>query len=448
MHHGRAFSICTEKGSELPVGDLARKYKGRFVYQGNDVRDEYGNPAFFANLSSCPATLSAAKAVDALGVLPGNDVQQCDAEQAYTQAYLDGVDTFIRIPPQYWPDEWKGVYNDPVCPLILALYGHPDAGGYWEKHCEKHLRAVGFKSIPHWRSCYWHAKWQLLLVVYVDDFKMAGPANNLPPAWKAIRDGIKTDEPGPAGKYLGCDHELLELPAYTISRLQIEMDPDAESLILTNKQRKALLAGNRSAPLETETQSGPCLENDAPEQYRNKTVRAIVYNMTDFLRSCVDRYRELAGPAFQTLRPATTPFVDEDALIRYGVSESRDGHLGPIAAKVLMKCLWAGRMARYDILRPIGALASQITRWTPMDDRKLHRLMCYINSTLDMHMIGWVGDTPAHLGLRCYSDADLAGCKETARSTTGGFVKLWGPTTSFPLDAISKKQTAVSVSTP
>ena len=31
-----------------------------------------------------------------------------------------------------WPKEWEAM-QDPVCPLLLALYGHPDAGG-WVGH--------------------------------------------------------------------------------------------------------------------------------------------------------------------------------------------------------------------------------------------------------------------------------------------------------------------------
>ena len=38
IHIGRVFGICVQKGSELP--EHLRSYKGRFVFQGNDVRDE------------------------------------------------------------------------------------------------------------------------------------------------------------------------------------------------------------------------------------------------------------------------------------------------------------------------------------------------------------------------------------------------------------------------
>ena len=56
-HVGRIFEICVEKGSELPVGDPGRKYKGRVVYQGNEVKDERSDYAIFEELSSSPSTM-------------------------------------------------------------------------------------------------------------------------------------------------------------------------------------------------------------------------------------------------------------------------------------------------------------------------------------------------------------------------------------------------------
>ena len=36
-HVGRIFEICVEKGSELSLGNPERKFKGRVVFQGNNV---------------------------------------------------------------------------------------------------------------------------------------------------------------------------------------------------------------------------------------------------------------------------------------------------------------------------------------------------------------------------------------------------------------------------
>ena len=40
IHIGMIFEICVEKGSEFPAGHKLRKFKGRTVFQGNNIRDE------------------------------------------------------------------------------------------------------------------------------------------------------------------------------------------------------------------------------------------------------------------------------------------------------------------------------------------------------------------------------------------------------------------------
>ena len=92
-----------------------------------------------------------------------------DAEQAYIQAELKSdIPTWVELPRERWPESWKNMRR-PVCRLKLALYGHPDSGGHWERHCEQQLLARGFVRVRDWRSVYWHSGLAALLVVYVDD---------------------------------------------------------------------------------------------------------------------------------------------------------------------------------------------------------------------------------------------------------------------------------------
>ena len=63
--------------------------------------------------------------------------------------------------------------------------------------------------------------------------------------------------------------------------------------------------------------------------------------------------------------------------------ESTRGALAPHAASVLMKLLYAARIARFDLLRSINSLARNVTKWTIEDDAKLYHLMCYVNSSLE-----------------------------------------------------------------
>ena len=71
--------------------------------------------------------------------------------------------------------------------MELSLYGHPESGYYWEDHCDKAIRKEGFDPIEEWPSCYWHEELKIMLIVYVDDFAMSGPKENLAKAWALIR---------------------------------------------------------------------------------------------------------------------------------------------------------------------------------------------------------------------------------------------------------------------
>ena len=73
--------------------------------------------------------MEAAKAADCYGLFPGHSVEQADA---YTQAKLGGTPTWVSLPPEARPVAWAGM-KSPACPLRLALYGHPDSGGFWGK---------------------------------------------------------------------------------------------------------------------------------------------------------------------------------------------------------------------------------------------------------------------------------------------------------------------------
>ena len=112
-----------------------------------------------------------------------------------------------------------------------------------------------------------------------------------------------------------------------------------------------------------------------------------------------------------------------------------------------MKILYAARVGRFDLLRPVCWLATKVTKWSKTCDRALHKLVSYINSSLDVSCYGWIGDPIENLELVIYADANWAE-KPTFVSTSGCFLCLSGKNTFFPLAALSKKQTAKSHSTP
>jgi len=256
-------------------------------------------------------------------------------------------------------------------------------------------------------------------VVYVDDFKLSGPTGNLQEGWALIRRSIKTDEPHPMGLFLGCKHTVFE----------------------------------RTLP-DTGVQ-----------------VRGVEYDMEDFLRSCVERYKELTGVT--SLRKAATPFLPEptrpdfsdesgpivelspdealaalqDHVAGYGKNEevydpAVPEQLAPYAAKILMKVLYAARYARMGLLRAVCALAQQVTKWDRQCDMKLYRLMCYIHSSYHVRMTGWIGDPSSALTMHVLADADFAGCSKTSRSTSGAHLSVLGPNSQLA-DSWSEQEARV-----
>ena len=98
IHIGLVFGICVEKVIQLPECDPNRKFKGRYVFQGNNVKDEFNQCAVFQELSSSPASMESAKCVDAYSCFPGHIGQQSDAEQAYIQAQVAVSYTHLTLP--------------------------------------------------------------------------------------------------------------------------------------------------------------------------------------------------------------------------------------------------------------------------------------------------------------------------------------------------------------
>jgi hypothetical protein len=141
--------------------------------------------------------------------------------------------------------------------------------------------------------------------------------------------------------------------------------------------------------------------------------------------------------------PETTKLYDPDAPM-----PEPTGILQPIASRILMEILRAARMCRYDLFRAVGGLASCTTEWTHQCDSDLRRLICYINATRHRAMIGWRGGPDAILDLRFHADADFVGCVRAMRSATGVALVVEGPNTRMGANGVSKRQTAVSRSTP
>ena len=433
VHMARVHGICVEKNYQLSEDNPGRKFKGRGVLLGNQVKNQHWEAAFFQDLGNSPASFEASRWADFYGCLPGHAVKLADAIQAYIQAKLKGPLCWVELPTDAWPPEiqyWK--FRRPVVRLDKALYGHPDSGTMWEQHCDKKVQEIGFKPIgEEWPSMYFHDELKLLLVIYVDDLKLAGPSENLAKGWEMLRTVLRIEPETDLGLYLGCVLSQGETQLHNGKKVKT-ITYNMEGLLKLSVEKYLDIIGKDTKLKKVSTPS-------LPEETKSSPYRAPS-----------DGRRKVECPwcahSFDPEMPAlpetgnSRPGQDSESLSR--------GNLAPHAASVLMKLLYAARIARFDLLRSINALARNVTKWTKDDDARLHHLMCYVNSTLSLKMIGWVGDKIEDLSLGLFADADFAGCAQSLRSTSGSHLQVQGKFTRFPLAGGSKRQGCVSHSTP
>ena len=101
-------------------------------------------------------------------------------------------------------------------------------------------------------------------------------------------------------------------------------------------------------------------------------------------------------------------------------------------------------MGRPDLLWTVNYLARKVTKWNAACDRRIHRLIAYIQSTKDWSQICFVGNTPDECWIALFTDASFAAELEDSKSTSGSYMCLVGSHTFVPISWMCKKQTAVS----
>ena len=495
VHFGSLMDLCHLKNSQM--GEEFWSYKGRIVFRGDIVKDEQGTFAVFSEQGASASNMAAAKFMDAIARMPGCDGEDSDAKGAHTQVSLQAAkallgddvvtETWISLPPHRRPKSWAHI-EDPVCPLLLNLYGHPLAGLLWELYQEDILLKVGFEKVKSWECLYVHRAKQLFLSAYVDDYKMAGKKCNIGPMWDTLRSHGLDLEPSVSLKsnvYLGCGQREVQ-PDMTVLRAKCDMihrlcrgsadvgKPTASNIpelkepsekpapkSKTNKKKKA------ASPTSEGALGGASQENSVPKTSNSNKpkaslrassgslngasgkapkISAYCYEMFGHVHQTVDRYLELSGRPRESLNTkAATPCIDDHLI----PAEEFDvkGHLSPIAARVVLKALYVARIARYDFMWTVNMLAREVTRWTQACDRRLHRLVQYMHQTAEYAQLCFVGDAPGKCWLAMFSDASFAGDLRDSKSTSGGILCLVGPNTFVPISWICKKQGAVSHST-
>ena len=250
--------------------------------------------------------------------------------------------------------------------------GNPDAGGLWEAHLKGFISELGGREVAEFPGNFWFKESGLLLSTYVDDLTLAGPSHLHKDFWEKLTRLVDIEPPEDIYRVLGRNHLLIDAPK----------DPTEPDLNAAMGRLKGGMA----------------------------------FDMRDYARQTVALYLEVAQLKSEKLRDATTPFCPAGSLDP--ADDALEGELGFAACRVLMKALWLGRLARPDLVKPIGDLASFAQKWSRNCDKQLHRLVCYINSTVNSTLVGTVQDSTEDLHLSLYVDADFAGERD-AKSTSG-----------------------------
>ena len=239
----------------------------------------------------------------------------------------------------------------PVVRLRLALYGHPDSGTYWERHCDTHLRSVGFQPVSEvWNSCYFHKQLKLYLVVYVDDFKLSGPKDSLAKGWALIRKGLQMEDPTPLGVFLGCAHKIEKVPIGTGQMAAIIGYDMSEFMANCVRKYLDLAPGARLRPADT-----PFLPEDhaLSPQGAPKTDGPVSECPWCLHTFPPPKIWKSAKELESSIRDRRKQFL-EDIKVTKEADQNNRGRLASVAANIVMKILHGARFARMDMLRIIG----------------------------------------------------------------------------------------------
>ena len=120
------------------------------------------------------------------------------------------------------------------------------------------------------------------------------------------------------------------------------------------------------------------------------------------------------------------------------------GELSKVCSHIVLKCLYLALIGRPDILWSVNKLARSITKRTKACDKRLNRLISYINHTCEYKQYCYVGNTATQCRRGLFQDSDFAGDLEDSKSTSGRTLCIFGSHTLVPISSMCKKQISVS----
>ena len=115
------------------------------------------------------------------------------------------------------------------------------------------------------------------------------------------------------------------------------------------------------------------------------------YDIEGHAKKCVERYCELANKTTQQLHKVSTPCIDDHHIKEEEMKSV--GELSHVRFQIVLKCLYLAQIERPDILWSENKLARSITKWTKACDKRVNRLIYYIDHTCEYKQYCYVGNT-------------------------------------------------------
>ena len=177
---------------------------------------------------------------------------------------------------------------------------------------------------------------------------------------KLIRKGLVVEDPAPANLYLGCNHELKTIT--TKAGTATTMVYNMESYLASTVEKYIKVASKATGKqVQLKKANTPFLAEDRRSTPAGAPCSKGKGIMCPWCHHSfpIDQAKAIHGPSRKTAKQKELPSSTDE-----NVDNATTGLLQPHAASILMKILYAARMARFDLLRATCRLACFITKWT------------------------------------------------------------------------------------
>jgi hypothetical protein len=190
--HASTRFVLGQKNAELD--ESRRRMKARMVVGGHNVRDASGQRCVDVLHHIVPVGMTSIRLCHAhAAAFENGKTREADIVQAYPKAPLGGDPVWISLPKRVVPAAWAGMVK-PVLPLRRTLYGLQRAGfdfGMWLREV---LTSKSWSWIRDIGDTSLYVRNNVLLAVYTDDLKFAGPYQEVDAAFNELHSLVGFSE--------------------------------------------------------------------------------------------------------------------------------------------------------------------------------------------------------------------------------------------------------------